>query len=138
MGKRRKAREVVLQALYESEFSDRTGEDILEDQISRRSSTGETVDYAQDLFQRTLDNLEELDIKIKAALENWEMGRVSIIDKNILRFALAEILFFPQIPSKVIINEAIEIAHKYSSEDAGKFVNGILDRFVGQYREEKD
>ncbi len=138
MGKRRKAREVVLQALYESEFSDRTGEEILEDQISRRSSTGETVDYAQELFQRTLDNLEELDIKIKAALENWEMGRVSIIDKNILRFALAEILFFPQIPSKVIINEAIEIAHKYSSEDAGKFVNGILDRFVGQYREEKD
>ncbi len=138
MGKRRKAREVVLQALYESEFSDRTGQEILEDQISRRSSTGETVDYAQDLFQCTLDNLEELDIKIKAALENWEMGRVSIIDKNILRFALAEILFFPQVPSKVIINEAIEIAHKYSSEDAGKFVNGILDRFAGQYREETD
>ena len=88
MGKRRKAREVVLQALYESEFSDRTGEEILEDQISRRSSTGETVDYAQDLFQRTLDNLEELDIKIKAALENWEMGRVSIIDKNIFSWTL--------------------------------------------------
>ena len=63
MGKRRKAREVVLQALYESEFSDRTGEEILEDQISRRSSTGETVDYAQDLFQRTLDNLEDLAVR---------------------------------------------------------------------------
>ena len=138
MGKRRKAREVVLQALYELEFSDRTGEEILEDQVGRRSSSVETVDYARDLFRRTLEQREDLDHKIAAALQNWELARVSIIDKNILRFALAEILFFPQIPSKVIINEAIEIAHKYSSSDAGRFVNGILDRFVGQYREEAD
>jgi N utilization substance protein B len=136
LGKRRKAREIVLQALYELEFSDRTGQEILEDQVERRSSTGETVEYAQDLFQRTIDNLEQLDSKVKAILENWEMDRVSIIDKNILRFALAEILYFPQVPSKVIINEAIEISNKYSSKNAGKFINGILDRFVGEYREE--
>jgi transcription antitermination factor NusB len=138
LGKRRKAREIVLQALYELEFSDRTGEEILEDQVGRRLSSAETVDYARDLFRRTVEHLDDLDRRIAAALQNWELARVSIIDKNILRFALAEILFFPHVPSKVIINEAIEIAHKYSSKDAGRFVNGILDRFVGQYRRESD
>jgi N utilization substance protein B len=63
------------------------------------------------------------------------MERVSLVDKNILRFALCEILFFPDVPPKVIVDEAIEIAHKYSSEDAGRFVNGILDRFLKQYRD---
>jgi N utilization substance protein B len=136
MGKRRKAREIVLQSLYEAEFSDLTSEEILENQTSRRSSGGETVEYARELLSKTLANIDALDEKIASVLKNWEMNRISLIDKNILRFALAEILFFPQVPSKVIINEAIEIAHKYSSRDAGKFVNGILDRFVRELRGE--
>lgn len=136
MGKRRKAREIVLQALYEAEFSDRPKEEILEDQTVRRSSSGDTVAYARELFFATLEKIPELDSKIETALENWDIDRVSLIDKNILRFALAEILFFPKVPPKVIINEAIEIAHKYSSLDAGGFINGILDRFVREYRME--
>ncbi len=136
MGKRRKAREIVLQALYEAEFSDRPWEEILEDQADRRSSTEETVEYARELLLKTLESVEELDQKVASVLKNWEMDRVSLIDKIILRFALAEILFFPHVPSKVIINEAIEIAHKYSSKDAGRFVNGILDRFVREHRGE--
>ena len=62
---------------------------------------------------------------------------MSLVDKNILRFALAEILYCPQVPSRVLINEAIEIANKYSSREAGKFVNGILDRFVQEYRQDE-
>ena len=134
MGKRRKAREIVLQALYESEFSDSPWEEILTDQTTRRSARGETVEYARLLFAKTLENKEHLDTIIQSALENWEMGRVALVDKNILRLALCEILFFPDVPPKVIVNEAIEIAHKYSSADAGRFVNGILDRFLKQYR----
>ena len=136
MGKRRKAREIVLQSLYEAEFSELSSEMILENQTSRRSSSSETVEYARELFSMTLANIDALDEKIASALKNWELGRISLVDKNILRFALSEILYFPQVPSKVIINEAIEIAHKYSSQDAGKFVNGILDRFVRKYRGE--
>ena len=134
MGKRRKAREIVLQALYEAEFSDSPSEEILVDQTSRRASTGETIDYARALFSKTLENKDHLDGIIRTALENWEMERVSLVDKNILRLALCEILYFPDVPPKVIVNEAIEIAHKYSSADAGRFVNGILDRFLKQYR----
>ena len=124
----------MLQALYEAEFSDAPQEEILAEQTSRRASAPETIDYARDLLSTVLENLGDLDKKIRAALENWDFDRLSLIDKNILRFALAEILFYPQIPSKVIINEAIEIAHKYSSHDAGQFVNGILDRYAQECR----
>lgn len=126
----------MLQALYEAEFSDSPWQEILEGQTSRRASTTETIEYARRLLEKTLENAAHLDDIIQSALENWEMERISLVDKNILRFALCEILYFPEVPSKVIVNEAIEIAHKYSSHDAGGFVNGILDRFLKQYRQE--
>ncbi len=135
MGKRRKAREIVLQALYQAEFSNSPWEEILAEQTERRGTpAGDSVEYARLLFSRTLQNKEHLDQVIRSALENWEMERVSLVDKNILRFALCEILYFPDVPSKVIVNEAIEVAHKFSSADAGRFVNGILDRFLKQFR----
>lgn len=136
MGRRRKAREIVLQALYESEFSDQSWETILDSQTRRRESSPDTVEYARLLFSKTLESAPDLDEKIRSVVENWEMERISLIDKNILRFALCEILYFSDVPSKVIVNEAIEIAHKYSSYEAGKFVNGILDRLLRMYRQE--
>lgn len=136
MGKRRKAREIVLQSLYEAEFSDRSREEILEGQVVRRSSTDETTEYARRLLDAVLDHVEELDQQIKSALKHWDLERLSLVDKNILRFALAELLFFDEVPTKVIMNEAIDIAHKYSSNDAGKFVNGVLDRFAREYRKD--
>ena len=135
VGKRRKAREIVLQVLYEGEFSDRSGVEILEEQAKTRSSGEETVAHAEALLEAVSVHRAGLDEKIRAALANWDLERVSLIDKNIIRIALAEVLYFPEIPPKVIINEAIEIAHKYSSRDAGQFVNGILDRFVQSYRQ---
>lgn len=138
MGKRRKAREIVLQALYEAEFSDISWEDIFANQIDRRGPSEGTTEHARALFFKTMENLAELDDKIESSLENWDMDRVALVDKNILRFGLAEILYFEEIPSKVIINEAIEIAHRYSSADAGRFINGLLDRFVKEFRRESD
>jgi N utilization substance protein B len=85
---------------------------------------------------KTQEHLADLDEKIREGLANWDLGRVSLIDKNIIRFALVEILYFPDVPSKVIINEAIEIAHKYSSREAGQFVNGLLDRFAHAFRQD--
>jgi N utilization substance protein B len=134
MGKRRKAREMVLQALYEAEFSASEPDVILTRQVESRAPSQEMEDYARALFQETLSYRSVLDELIEGSLENWEMERIALIDKIILRFALAEVLYFPDIPSKVIINEAIEIAHRYSSADAGRFVNGVLDRLIREHR----
>lgn len=134
MGKRRRARELVLQALYESEFSDRPALQVVEQQIERRGSSEEGADRARDLFLKTVEMREEIDRIIRSHLEHWDFERLSLIDRNILRFALAEVLYFPDVPANVIIDEAIEIAHRYSSEEAGRFVNGLVDRFVKEYR----
>jgi N utilization substance protein B len=134
VGKRRKAREVVLQALYESEFSDKPWAEILDGQTKDRASTRETIEYALALLAKVRETVAEIDEKISSCLNNWELERISLIDKNILRFALTELRFFREVPAKVIIDEAIEIAHKYSSREAGSFVNGVLDRFAHEYR----
>ena len=127
---------MVLQALYEAEFSDRKAAEIVEEQIGRRSPSDETAGHARDLFLKTMERRADLDQIIRSVLDNWELERVSLIDRNILRFALAEVLYFPEVPSKVIIDEAIEVAHRYSSEDAGRFVNGLLDRLVREFRKD--
>lgn len=136
MGKRRRARELVLQALYEAEFSDRPAREIVDAQIERRGPSDEPAERARDLFLKTIEKRDDLDTVIRSFLQNWELERVSIVDRNILRFALAEVLYFPDVPSSVIIDEAIEIAHRFSSEEAGGFINGLLDRFVHEYRKE--
>jgi N utilization substance protein B len=136
MGKRRRARELVLQALYESEFSDRPALQVVDEQIQRRGPSDEGAERARDLFLKTVEKRDELDAVIRTFLENWDFERVSLVDRNILRFALAEVLYFPDVPSSVIIDEAIEVAHRYSSEDAGRFINGMVDRFVKEFRKD--
>ncbi len=134
MGKRRRAREIVLQALYEAEFSERSTHDIIDEQIGRRSPSDETAEYARALFTKTMEKKPDLDQVIASLLENWDLARVSLVDRNILRFALAEVLYFPEIPARVIIDEAIEVAHRFSSDEAGRFINGLVDRFVKEFR----
>jgi N utilization substance protein B len=136
MGKRRRAREIVLQALYEAEFSERSPHDIVEEQIGRRTPSDESADFARALFVKTMEKKSDLDQVIESLLENWDPQRVSLVDRNILRFALAEVLYFPDVPGSVIIDEAIEVAHRFSSEDAGRFVNGLVDRFVKEFRKD--
>lgn len=124
----------MLQALYESEFSDRPAIEVVDEQIERRGPSDESAARARELFLKTVEKREDLDRIIRSFLENWDFERVSLVDRNILRFALAEVLYFPDVPSSVIIDEAIEIAHRYSSDEAGGFVNGLLDRFVREFR----
>jgi len=134
MGKRRRARELVLQALYESEFSDRAAIDVVDQHIERREPSEEGAERARDLFLKTVEKREEIDHIIRQYLENWDFERLSLIDRNIVRFALAEVMYFPDVPSSVIVDEAIEIAHRYSSEEAGRLVNGLVDRAVKEFR----
>lgn len=130
MGKRRKAREIVLNALYYHEMA---GDDIsilLQHISKKRGVNKEIKDYAKRLLEKTMKNLDRIDKKLTKIIKNWDLHRVAIIDKSILRFATAEILFLPDIPVKVSIDEAVEMAKKYSTENSGRFVNGILDEIA--------
>jgi N utilization substance protein B len=124
----------VLQALYEAEFSDRPPAEIVAAQIDRRGPSEEGAERARDLFLLTMEKRAELDAVLRSFLDNWDLERVSLVDRNILRLALAEVLYFPDVPASVILDEAIEIANRYSSAEAGRFVNGVLDRLVKEFR----
>lgn len=127
MGRRRKAREIVLQALYAQAINSESVEAVVDDQLSKSDYDEEVRGYVRRLACKVDEEKEELDTIIAERATNWEIGRIALIDKLILRMGLCELLYFPDIPCKVCINESIEITKKYSSADAKRFVNGILD-----------
>ncbi|MGQ9805236.1 MAG: transcription antitermination factor NusB [Chlorobiales bacterium] len=125
---RRLVREVVMQILYaydiRKEDIHKVAEGILPEEIN---SQPKSKDFAFALLGKIIPNLTLIDSKIKNHADNWELDRMAVIDKNLMRIAIAEMLYFPDVPPKVSINEAIEIAKQYSTDKSGKFVNGILD-----------
>jgi transcription antitermination factor NusB len=128
MRKRTRARELALQALYQIEIR---GRDVLEDAISfcvGRAGDEEVGQFASELVKGCQNHLGEIDKEITSAVENWELPRMAVVDRCILRLAVYEILFRDDIPPKVSVNEAIELAKKYSTENSSMFVNGILDK----------
>ena len=128
MAQRREAREAVLQALYANEIGKGKWEDIIKLVIKPRlSNDTEIFKFAERLFLKVVNNQDEIDEIIQAHLNNWRLGRLNAIDRLLLRIAIAEFLYYEQIPTKVSINEAIEIAKKYSTKKSGNFINGILD-----------
>jgi len=127
MGHRRKAREVVLQSLYAQELTGDPIDEIVADQLSKATYDEEVTDYARRLARQVIEQQAELDHHIAERATNWDLERIAIIDKLILRMGLCELIHFPDVPAKVCINESIELAKKYSSADARRFVNGILD-----------
>jgi len=130
---RRKAREIALEALYRIEVANDDAEDILKDIFSRTKTKPDIQNYARRLVKETSSRLHDIDRIIEEVAENWKLSRIAIIDKNILRFAICEILYFDDIPPKVSLDEAIEIAKKYSTENSGRFVNGVLDKIIKLY-----
>jgi N utilization substance protein B len=132
--RRRKAREIALQTLYAVELSGEESEKVLRENAARRKSEGEPVRYARELIDKVTEERDRLDSMVEARLKNWKLDRLAVIDLIILRIALAELIYFKSTPKNVIINEAIEIAHKFSSKKAGKFVNGILDKISAEVR----
>ncbi len=126
---RRKAREYALQMLFQSEFSGADGQRKVPEGIGPgKDDKEETTRFAMDICRGTLNHLEEIDGVIGEAAEHWELGRMAAVDRNILRFAVYEILYRKDIPAAVTINEALEIAKKYSSLESVPFINGLLDR----------
>ena len=92
-------------------------------------------EFANNLINRVLIHQKELDEEIKKRVDNWEMNRIALIDKILLRMGLCELFYFPDIPPKVSINESIEIAKEYSTAGSGKFINGILDAVLSELKE---
>lgn len=125
--KRRQVREKVLQALYAYELSHEPIEFILENIVGSLKKEQEVFDLAKKLILKVLETTNEVDTLIKNRVANWEFNRLAVIDKIILRMSICELLYFEDIPPKVSINEAIEIARRYSTEKSDKFVNGVLD-----------
>ena len=134
MSRRRKAREIALQTLYAAEVGKAGWEDSLSDSVRRRGASEEASEYAGRLVGGVSDSRERLDGMISDHLENWKLKRVAVVDRIIMEIALYELLECPEVPTGVIIDEAIEIAHRFSSEKAGGFVNGILDRLSREVR----
>ena len=124
--KRRVVREKVLQVLYAYEMNN---ENLLALTQSVLGDVEEESDkrFGEELINKVLINKKELDEKIRERISNWEINRVALIDKILLRMALCEILHFSDIPPKVSINEAIDIGKRFGSEESGAFINGILD-----------
>ncbi len=125
--KRRIIREKVLQALYAHELSHDPVEAIIENILADLRKDKATFEFAQSLVRKVVETEEELDTLIKKRVANWEFNRLAVVDRVILRMCICELLYFEDIPPKVSINEAIEIARRYSTEKSDKFVNGVLD-----------
>jgi len=124
--KRRIVRERVLQILYAYELNNSPLQNLI-DGILVDVTDPVDRNFANDLAYKVINHNNELDEKIKKRVANWEINRIAIIDKILLRIGICELLYFPDIPPKVSINEVIEIAKDYSTAGSGKFINGILD-----------
>ena len=149
-GKRRRARIYALQGLHAQKTTDYSLEKTLyylwklknqptdtpksdaEELICDYNIDDDLKAFTKELLQTTLEKLDEIDSLISTTASHWDFSRIAFIDKNILRLAIAELLFIDGIPPKVTINEAIEIAKEFSSEKSGKFVNGVLDKIKSE------
>jgi len=127
-GTRRRARELALSLLYELEFH--PGHEGARAAAFWESHPAPPAPraYAQALAKGVMDHLDELDGRIAVHAEHWTLERMPLVDRNILRLATYELLYVAEVPERVAINEAIELAKAYGGEDSGRFVNGVLDR----------
>ena len=129
MGSRRKARECALQMLFAADVAEMPADDVVRSYWAElgESDLDDTArEFATRLASRTLSNLELLDERIRSRAEHWRISRMAVVDRNILRLAVYEFLYEPT-PRTVAINEALEIARRFSTYEATQFINGILD-----------
>jgi N utilization substance protein B len=134
VGRRRKARELAVQSLYELEAPGKDPGAVLRDQADRRGSAAETRDYAGRLVAWVRADERALDAALAGRLQHWDLERVSLVLRLILRLAVAESRHAPEVPARVILDEAIELARKYDSEQGASFANGLLAALLGAER----
>src|SRR5215813_2414332 len=128
MGTRRKSRELALQMLFQADMGKQAPEMVQKVFWMERSNVDEEVrGFAEDLFRVANDKSEQINGLIEKHTQHWRIDRMAAVDRNILREAVAEFLGYPQTPRAVVINEALEIARKFSTPESVQFINGVLD-----------
>lgn len=125
-GQRRKARAIALQALYEIDTTKHKTEGVLSRLLADENLTEDNNTFVRELVSRAEQHRDEIDQNIKRFAPSWPIEQISVIDRNILRLAIYEILFDNRVTIKVAINEAVELAKKFGGETSSKFVNGVL------------
>ncbi|SRR6056297_79127 len=131
MGSRRKARVLALQALFSWDYTSQNSGELCRfewlDEERRATYEEDTLIFARFIVQGTLENIEEIDSKIKEQLEHWDFTRLARVDLAILRFSIYALMYQKEIPVSVTIDEAIDLAKQYGSGDSYRFINGVLD-----------
>jgi N utilization substance protein B len=127
MGHRRAARECALQMMYQLDVGKHSKDEILRTYWQMNEHPQKVRDFADLLFEGTVQRLKEIDKVIQQHTKNWRLGRMAAVDRNVLRLAVFEFLSVGKTPETVVINEALEIAKKFSTHESAQFVNGILD-----------
>ena len=131
MRKRTKAREYALQMLYQVDITRGSWKEVQEsfwENSDLKEDSEELKDFSAQLLEGVVKHMQEIDKKISKYAANWQLERMAFVDRNIMRLGCFELLFRQDIPPKVAINEAVELAKKYSGLESGKFVNAILDQ----------
>jgi len=128
MSKRRKSREHTLKILYRRDITKEDINEIIKSYWKENNINSSITEFSEQLAKGTADNLEKIDDYIKKVSEHWAIDRMGVIDRNLLRMAVQELLFMEDIPLNVTIDEAIEIAKKFGTNDSANFVNGVLDK----------
>jgi N utilization substance protein B len=128
MGQRRKGRELALQMLFQADMAKQDTDQVRKTFWSERKNVDEEAHgFADDLFRMAMNRQEEIDGLVEKHANHWRLERMAVVDRNLLRTAVAEFLGYPKTPKPIIINEALEIAHKYSAPESVNFINGVLD-----------
>src|SRR6266480_1265809 len=127
MGPRRKAREYALQMLFQWDITKDSIEQIISTFWENHEELQTTINFANTLAKRTIEHVEQIDGLIGRHAEHWRLDRMAVVDRNLLRLATQEFLYDAETPKTVVINEAIEIARRFSTQESPQFINGILD-----------
>lgn len=136
MLKRRKGRELALKTLFQIDVGGLPARYVLEVTPLEHPAEPEVWDFARQLVLGVLKHLDEIDAILSGLMEGWSLDRLASVDRLLLRMALYEMMHMPETPPAVVINEAVELAKAYSTEDSGRFVNGVLGAFLRRRREE--
>ena len=137
MGLRRVARECALQMLYELDVGKHSKDEILRTYWQMNEHPPRVRDFAEQLFVGTVRRLKEIDKVIQQHTKNWRLVRMAVVDRNVLRLAVFEFLLGGKTPETVVINEALEIARKFSTQESAQFVNGILDSIKNELMDKR-
>ena len=133
-GRRRRARVACLQAMYRAEVVGDPFELLAGDLAGNAKLPEEIRAYATRILDLVAAHLGELDRVLESALERWELKRLAVLDRCVLRIGAAELLYEPELPTRIILNEAIEIARRFGTSESGRFVNGVLDKVARDHR----